>query len=214
MASYKAVRGVLNALKDFLTLRMKNGLDQVLESPGVAILGTVDLQKPPTASAAGHPKINSIGIYLHRISVDPFARNRYVASPIPNKPAQPEMPINLHIFLLAWTNNGESESLLATWALQQIGSGLQMGFSQLKTYDNDWGLDEVVQIVPEEMSTEDLQRIWDSLPGNYILSVPYIVKTVRMLPDPQIDFEKPVSTVVTPYYQKAELAKGESNNGS
>ncbi len=214
MASYKAVRGVLNALKDFLTLRMKNGLDQVLESPGVAILGTVDLQKPPTASASGQPKINSIGIYLHRISVDPFARNRYVASPIPNKPAQPEMPINLHIFLLAWTNNGESESLLATWALQQIGSGLQMGFSQLKTYDNDWGLDEVVQIVPEEMSTEDLQRIWDSLPGNYILSVPYIVKTVRMLPDPQIDFDKPVSTVVTPYYQKAELAKGESNNGS
>lgn len=214
MASYKASRGVLNALKDFLSLRMKNGLDQVLESPGVSILGTVDLRTPPSASA-GSPAVskNTIGIYLHRISVDPFARNRYVASPIPNKPAQPEMPINLHIFLLAWTNNGESESLLATWALQQIGSGLQMGYSHLKSYDSDWGLDETVQIVPEEMSTEDLQRIWDSLPGNYILSVPYIVKTLRILPDPQVEADKPVSTVVTPYFQKSELTKGESNNG-
>lgn len=208
MASYKAVRGVLNALKDFLSLRMKGSLDQVLESPGVAILGTVDLQKPPTASAAGQPKINSVGIYLHRISVDPFARNRYLPSSIPNKPAQPEMPVNLHIFLLAWTNNGESESLLATWALQQIGSGLQIGYSQLNAYDNDWGLDETVQIIPEEMSTEDLQRIWDSLPGNYILSVPYIVKTVRMLPDPELDAGKPVSTVVTPYFQQSELVTG------
>lgn len=209
MASYKAVQGVLYALKNFLKLRMTDDLDQVLDSPDVSILGTVDLQKPPTASS-GTPaiKTNSIGIYLHRVSVDPFGRNRYLPSRTPNKPPQPELSVNLHVFLLAWTTNGESEAVLTTWALQQIGSALELGYSHLHAYDPHWGVDEVVQIQPEEMSTEDLLRIWDSLPGNYILSVPYIIKTVRMLPVPEIEAGKPVATLVTPYLGYAEAQHG------
>lgn len=208
MASYKAVRGVLNALKDFLTLRMKDDLDQVLDQPDVSILGTVELKLPPSLSTGNAPKTNSIGIYLHRVSVDPFGRNRYLPSRSPNKPPQPELPVNLHIFLLAWTSNGESEAVLTTWALQQIGSALELGYAHLKNYDPYWELDEVVQIQPEEMSTEDLLRIWDSLPGNYILSVPYIVKTVRMLPVPEVEPYKHVSTVVTPFLNYGEVKNG------
>ncbi len=33
------------------------------------------------------------------------------------------------------------------------------------------------------MSTEDLMRLWDSLPGDYRLSAPYLVKTLRLAPD-------------------------------
>lgn len=209
MASYKAVQGVLYALKHFLKMRMKNDLDQVLDTPDVSILGTIELKNPPTQSSTpGAPKTNTIGIYLHRVSVDPFGRNRYLSSQTPNKPPQPEMPVNLHIFLLAWTSNGESEAVLTTWALQQIGSALELGFSQIKAYDPHWGVEEVVQIQPEDMSTEDLLRIWDSLPGNYILSVPYIVKTIRMLPVPEIEPGKLVSTVVTPYFNYGELKDG------
>lgn len=209
MASYKAVRGVLHALKDFLTLRMKDDLDQVLDQPDVSILGTVELKSPPSLSVGnGSVKTNSIGIYLHRVSVDPFGRNRYLPSRSSNKPPQPELPVNLHIFLLAWASNGESEAVLTTWALQQIGSALELGFSHLKAYDPHWTVDEVVQIQPEEMSTEDLLRIWDSLPGNYILSVPYIVKTIRMLPVPEIEPGKLVSSVVLPYFNYGELKNG------
>lgn len=208
MASYKAVQGVLYALKHFLKMRMQDDLDQVLDSPDVSILGTVELKNPPSLSSGDTPKTNSIGIYLHRVSVDPFGRNRYLHGNTPNKSPQPELPVNLHIFLLAWTSNGESEAVLTTWALQQIGSALELGFSHIKAYDPHWDVDEVVQVQPEEMSTEDLLRIWDSLPGNYILSVPYIVKTIRMLPVPETVPGQPVATLVTPYFNYGELNRG------
>ncbi len=209
MASYKAVQGVLYALCDFLKERMKNDLDTVLSSPDVSILGTVELRKPPTESSGENaPKINSVGIYLHRVSVDPFGRNRYTQSRLPNSAPQPELAVNLHIFLLAWTTNGESEAVLTTWAMQQIGSALELGYAHLHAYDTSWAREDVVQIQPEEMSTEDLLRIWDSLPGNYILSVPYIVKTLRLLPVPEVTENKPVTALVTPYFGVGESVHG------
>jgi hypothetical protein len=209
LASYKAVQGVLYALRDFLKLRMQDDLDKVLESPGVSILGTVDLRQPPTESNGENtPKLNSIGIYLHRVSVDPFGRNRYVQSRLPNAAPQPELAINLHLFLLAWTTHGESEAVLTTWAMQQLGSALELGYSHLHSYDASWSVEDVIQIQPEEMSTEDLLRIWDSLPGNYILSVPYIVKTLRLLPVPEVEDGLPVTSVITPYFSRGELAHG------
>jgi Pvc16 N-terminal domain len=212
LASYKAVQGVLNALKNVLEMRMKNDLDQVLSSPDVSIMGTAELKTPPASVANKHK--NTIGIYLHRVSVDPFGRNRYINTRMPNQTPQPELSVNLHIFLLAWTSNGESEAVLTTWALQQIGSALELGYSDIHAYDSDWMVDESVQIQPEEMSTEDLLRIWDSLPGNYVLSVPYIVKTIRMLPVPQMEPGKPVITVVTPLFSHGESRNGDLKNGS
>lgn len=187
---------------------MVGDLDGVLSSPDVSILGTVELKSPLTAPTSTGPKTNTIGIYLHRVSVDPFGRNRYLHTRTPDMAPQPEMPVNLHIFLLAWTSNGESEAVLTTWALQQIGSSFQLGYSHMKSYDPHWGADEVVQILPEEMSTEDLLRIWDSLPGNYILSVPYIVKTIRLLPVPQVEPSKPVATVVVPHFKQGGVNNG------
>lgn len=212
LASYRAVQGVLNALKNVLEMRMKNDLDQVLSLPDVSILGTAELKMQPVSAGGTHK--NTIGIYLHRVSVDPFGRNRYINSRIPNQPPQPELSVNLHIFLLAWTSNGESEAVLTTWALQQIGSAFELGFSHLNSYDPYWTVDELVQIQPEEMSTEDLLRIWDSLPGNYVLSVPYIVKTIRMLPVPLVEPGKPIVTVVTPFFSHGELRNGDLKNGS
>lgn len=209
MASYKSVQGVLSALRDFLKFRMKDDLDTVLLSPDVSILGTVDLRNPPSESNnANAPKHNSIGIYLHRVSVDPFGRNRYVQARLPNVAPQPELAINLHLFLLAWTSHGESEAVLTTWAMQQLGSALELDYSHLHSYDASWGVDDVIQIQPEEMSTEDLLRIWDSLPGNYVLSVPYIVKTLRLLPVPKVEDSKPVTSIITPYFSRGELPHG------
>lgn len=55
-----------------------------------------------------------------------------------------------------------------------------------------------MQVLPEEMSTEDLMRLWDSLPGDYRLSAPYLVKTVRLAPDIDPDEGPPVRTLVFP----------------
>ena len=48
-----------------------------------------------------------------------------------------------------------------------------------------WGANEVIQIIPAELSTEDVMRIWDALDPPYRLSVSYIARLVRLDPDAQ-----------------------------
>lgn len=64
--------------------------------------------------------------------------------------------------------------------------------------DPAWGAEDSVQVMPEEMSTEDLMRLWDSLPGDYRLSAPYLIKTVRLGPDIDPAEGPPVRTLVFP----------------
>ena len=46
------------------------------------------------------------------------------------------------------------------------------------------------------MSTEDLLRIWQGLPGDYFLSAPYLIKTIRLAPEHMEPALPPVATVV------------------
>jgi hypothetical protein len=43
-----------------------------------------------------------------------------------------------------------------------------------------FGRDEVITVVQEEMSTEDLMRVWDALSRPYRLSVPYVVRVITI----------------------------------
>ena len=54
-----------------------------------------------------------------------------------------------------------------------------------------WRPDDQVHIVPVELSTEDLMRIWDTLAPNYRLSASYVARVVRIDPTP-LPVGKPV----------------------
>ncbi len=169
---------------------MADDLNTTVATPAVAILGSDDLSKKPNK--------NELGIYLHRISVDPFGRNRYLQSNDANKPPQPELAINLHILLIAWTDKAENEGALVGWGMQHIGSALDLDISHLGIADSSWGETERLQVIPEDMSTEDLLRIWDGLPRDYMLSSPYLVKTMRLRPVPEISSGPLVQTIAKP----------------
>src|SRR5690606_8234600 len=51
--------------------------------------------------------------------------------------------------------------------------------------EGGWSANEVVQVIPAELPTEDLMRIWDALDPPYRLSVSYIARLVRLDPDQQ-----------------------------
>lgn len=189
MATYRAVNGILSAVKHFLDARMPAQLAGVSAVASVKILSSIDLKTDPS----GH----AVGIYLHRISADPYGRNRYIPPESPDKSPRPETPVNLHILIIGWSVASMAESALVAWAMQQIGSALQLGESEMGAADPDgWGAADVIQITPEEMSTEDLLRIWDGLPRNYMLSTPYLAKTIRMAPEKSEKASKRVETLV------------------
>ena len=46
-----------------------------------------------------------------------------------------------------------------------------------------WSTEDMVQLIPEELSNEDMMRIWDSLEQDYRLSLGYVARVVRIEPE-------------------------------
>jgi hypothetical protein len=79
------------------------------------------------------------------------------------------------------------------WAMRQLYQHPILDASALSP-EAGWAPDEVVQIIPSELSTEDMMRIWDALEPPYRLSVSYIARRVRLDPDRLLDAAPVVAT--------------------
>lgn len=191
MASYKGVNGALVALEQFLKSRLPAELSDQPTNARVALLGSVDVAKPISG--------NVLGIYLHRLTVDSHGRTRFfpVRGSDPGAPAA-ELPVNLHFLIIAAANSATIEADLMSWAMLELANDGQLDISHIAGVDDDWGERELLNILPEEMSTEDLMRIWDVFETPYTATVPYVARTVRMRLNPSQTQAAPVVTRIFP----------------
>jgi hypothetical protein len=173
MASYRAVNGALLALEDFFKNRIPSDLTDEPVNARVNLLGS--------AAVAATISGNTLGIYLHRITIDPHGRSRYFP-PLGNDVGgpQPELPVNLHFLLIASGTSASIEADLMTWAMIELANAAQLDISHLSGTDPEWTEAEILTVTPEDMSTEDLMRIWDVFESPYTNTVPYIARTIRL----------------------------------
>jgi Pvc16 N-terminal domain len=131
------------------------------------------------ADAQG-PASPLLGIYLYRVSIDPHLRNTFH----PRHPGMEPVPlsINLHYLLSVWAEDALTEQIALAWTMRELHLHPVLDASSLET-SAAWERDEVLQLIPEELSNEDMMRIWDALTPSYRLSVSYIARVVRILPD-------------------------------
>ena len=186
MASFRAIPGVITALRQYLEARLAADLDGVVDGPTVAILGETSLRDGPDA--------NAIGLYLHRISVDENGRNRYLRPVDPLGRPAPELPVNLHLLVVAWTTAPVNQAPLVAYAMQRIGSAFDIDAQRMAGLDPAWRHDDSAQVVPEEMTQENLLRTWEALPGDYRLSSPFVIRTLRLEPVEPLTVGPPVTT--------------------
>ncbi|MDQ8021930.1 MAG: DUF4255 domain-containing protein [Moraxellaceae bacterium] len=132
-----------------------------------------------------------VTLYLYRITVNEHSRQQRHAH-APNAAAAP-LSLDLHFMLSAWAGNALDEQVPLTWAIRQLHLHPILDASSLSP-EAGWHSDEVIQIIPAELSTEDLMRIWDSLSPTYRLSASYIARVVRIDPDAQPDARPVVAT--------------------
>jgi len=130
-------------------------------------------------------------LYLYRVTVNEHLRQQRPDRMSPEQ--QAPLGLDLHFLLTAWANNAQDELLPLTWAMRQLYQHPILDASALSP-EAAWGPDEVVQIIPSELSTEDMMRIWDALEPAYRLSVSYIARRVRLDPDMIADTGPVVAT--------------------
>jgi len=179
MADFRGVSGALSALR----LKLEQGLPALSDAGMIAevsVLDSTSLDDDGLASLTA----NTLGIYLHRIEVDPTASNRSMPPPRANLPRQPELIVNLHLLLIALRADQSGEAMMMGWAMQLLAAAAVLDHALLSAAEPEaqWHPDEALQVFPEAMATQDLLRIWEGLPADYHLSAPYVIRNLRVLP--------------------------------
>lgn len=157
--------------------------------PGAPSLPGCDFALVSSGELAGAIDADStrITLYLYRVTVNEHGRqNRGGASPDRIAP----LNLDLHFLLSAWAANAQDELVTLAWAVRQLHQHPVLDASSLSP-EAQWRSDEHIQIVPAELPTEELMRIWDALEPPYRLSVPYAARVVRLDGDAGSD-DRPV----------------------
>lgn len=134
----------------------------------------------------------AVMFYLYRIVPDIHTRNRpqihnHAKSPYP-------LSVCLNYLLIIWADNPIAEHTIASWVMLQLHQYPQLDNSML-SINAQWGPHDQLQIVPLELSNEDLFRLWDSLAPNYRLSIPYTIRVIRIEPTVTTVVGKPVVAI-------------------
>ena len=136
----------------------------------------------------------TLALYLYRVTVNEHVRSQ----PLPGRDAgdSPPLSIDLHFMLSLWSKSAAAEQTVCAWVMQQLHHYPLLDQSSL-TAEGGWRSDDVVQIIPAELSNEDLMRIWDALAVDYRLSLSYIARVVRIDPPEE---EESVPVVATRFH--------------
>jgi hypothetical protein len=132
-----------------------------------------------------------LSLYLYRVTQSEHLRN----VPRRNDPSDAPAPlaIDLHYLLTVWADSAVAEHTILAWAMRQLHHRPVLDVSSLSP-EAEWGRADFVQIIPAELSNEDVMRIWDALDPAYRLSVSYVVRTIRIDPDRIADGRPVVAT--------------------
>lgn len=173
MASYLAIHGVMAALEERLRRRFPQELSGAPVNGKVSLLGSEDFRKPRTTP--------TVGLYLHRIEIDDANTKRWRAPAVGELGGPtPELPVELHFLLVSWAPSGLHEAQLHAWAFAELAEGTPLRAVDLTPHDSAWREEEAAHLHAAALSTEDLFRIWDALPGKYTLSSSWRVQGVRV----------------------------------
>lgn len=144
---------------------------------------------------------NTLALWLYRVGIDPTVPGGYVRA-LPGAAAGrvPEVAVMLHFLMIAIADSAVAENSLMGWGFQQLATTPIIGADRLSAQSLalpgqtlGWDDADDVQVATEELTREELMRIWDTLPMKYSLTVPYIARGLRVALQPDMLQYAPVT---------------------
>lgn len=179
MANIAAIRSVGSSLAEYLN----NAYRAAAFPPGVAkpncTFTTVSSGQLQTQEDPSNQAVQAL-IFLYRSAIDAHLRNagRQLTPDMQPVP----LSVDLHYLISFWSTSADAEHLALAWTMRQLHTTPLLDATILSA-DARWEPDEIVHLIPAELSNEDMMRIWDALRPDFRLSVAYIARVVRIDPD-------------------------------
>lgn len=166
MANFRAIHAVGESLRNYLRQTYPSDLP------------TFDIQLISSGKLAETEELNNtLTLFLHRVTVNEHLRNAKSANGFSHKDLP--LSVDLHYLMSVWSDSAASEQLVLGWAMEQLHLHPILNASSLLP-GAQWGVEEAIQIVPVDLSNEDIMRIWDRLKPTYRLSIAYVARVVRI----------------------------------
>ncbi len=127
------------------------------------------------------PMDTGVSLFLYRVLVNGVQRTP-PSSVGPNGVARrTQLPLDLHLLLTPWAKEASLEQEILGWMMRTLEDTPILPAALLNSLAADvFAPDETVEIVAGQLSNEELFRIWDVLPTDFQISVPYVARVVRI----------------------------------
>lgn len=119
----------------------------------------------------------ALSIYLYWVNVNRTMRSAWAA--VGSQDGRAHLPLDLHFLLSAWADNAEHEHCVLGRAIQALEEVPTLSGPFLHP-SGGWAANESLQVVLEDVSEERVMRVFDLLPTDYRLSVPYVARITRV----------------------------------
>lgn len=94
---------------------------------------------------------------------------------------RPQLPLDLHLLLTVWAQQASLQHAVLGWAMRTMEDHPILPAALLNgVRAGVFRDDETLEVVPGQLSNEELMRLWDDLGTEYRLSVPYVARVVRI----------------------------------
>lgn len=184
MANVFAVHSVGASLATYLT----NTYPESLRSAhpcSFGLLSSTELDSVDAPDAG-----TRLTLFLYRVSLNEHLRTAPHAN---GTPSGIPLSLDLHYLMSIWTANALAEQTILTWAMRQLHQHPVLDRSVLSA-EAGWQTGDVIQVLPEELGTDEMMNLWEAFNPSYRLSMGYVARVVRVDADPQDDALPVVAT--------------------
>ncbi len=178
MAGYSAIAAAAKSLERLLAKRFKDvePVNQLNAQTRAVLVSSTDFDIANNATVFKPPLLS---IFLVRVEVNHVMRAAWSA--VGADDGRSRLPLDLHFLLTPWGANAEHEQRILGSAMHCLDETPVLSGPLLDTtHGAGFATDEALQIVPGDLGPDGIMDIWDTLDVNYRLSVPYLVRIVRI----------------------------------
>jgi hypothetical protein len=176
MAGITAIHTLVSGLAQHLSrayqLRPLQGLTCSFEPLGISAMKLLDGQATKCT------------VLLYRTSHNEHLRNRPLAG-LPHGKAVP-LTVNLHLLVTIWADTALKEQNLLAWTMRELHQRPVLERSLLGD-STVFEADDLISLTPEELSLDDMTKLWQVLVPPYRPSLTYVARNVRIDLDTEPD---------------------------
>ena len=169
MADFRAIEGISNSIVHLL--RVSYNGDDFGNELNFQVYAHADFAQP---MAAG------ISVFLYRVIQNGTHRIPGGRRDVTGRRREYRLPVDLHYMLTVWSRDASLQHRITGWMMRTMEDVSILPHGLLEAVAAGvFHPSETVELVLNELTNEDLFRIWDTLgQSNYQLSIPYIARNV------------------------------------